>query len=255
MSNDPDQIRADIEATRRDLSRNVDALTDQVKPGNVARRQGQKISDAVTGLKDRVMGTDDTYDDRYYAGTYGAGDARYGYAGGDARADRVAELQGAAGQRFADAQDAAGQRLSQAQQAVADAPGAARRQTQGNPLAAGLIALGVGWLIGSSMPSSQRERELSIDLKDRAAPLAEEAKLIAKDAGDTLRPGVEAAVASVKESATTAAEHVKAEGQTAADDVKASAQDAKDHVQASAQDAKGTVQSSANQAKDTVKDA
>ena len=45
---------------------------------------------------------------------------------------------------------------------------AARRQTQGNPLAAGLIAFGVGWLVSSLLPDSQKERELAHQLKDRA---------------------------------------------------------------------------------------
>ncbi|MBK7722918.1 MAG: DUF3618 domain-containing protein [Austwickia sp.] len=224
MSQDPDQIRAEIERTRAELSRNVDALTESVKPGNVARRQGQKLTDAVMGVKERVMGSDDL--------------------AGDAGTQRIAELQEAAGQRVAGIQDAAGQRLADAHLAVSNAPAAARRQTQGNPLAAGLIALGAGWLIGSLLPSSQRERELSVELADRAAPLTEEVTAMAKNAGQTLRPGIEEAVASVREAATGAAEQVSSQGKDVADQLAASAQGAREQVKASAVEASQTVRNS-----------
>lgn len=59
MTNDPDVIRADIERTRGDLSRDVNALGEAVSPGNVAKRQaskvGEKVSGAATSVKERVM--------------------------------------------------------------------------------------------------------------------------------------------------------------------------------------------------------
>ena len=56
MTADPDQIRQEIDATREDLSDNVNALADSIKPGNVARRQVDKVKDGASNLKDRVMG-------------------------------------------------------------------------------------------------------------------------------------------------------------------------------------------------------
>lgn len=56
MSN-PDQLRAEIEQTRGDLSANVNALGDAVNPSTVARHQVDKITSKATGLKDRVMGS------------------------------------------------------------------------------------------------------------------------------------------------------------------------------------------------------
>ena len=58
-SNDPDEIRADIERTRATLSNDVDDLAESVKPKSVARRQVDKVKDAAGSLKDRVMGSDD----------------------------------------------------------------------------------------------------------------------------------------------------------------------------------------------------
>jgi gas vesicle protein len=57
MSTDPDQIRAQIERTRESLSDDVNALADGVNPKTVVRRQTRKMTGALGGVKDRVMGT------------------------------------------------------------------------------------------------------------------------------------------------------------------------------------------------------
>ena len=44
-SNDPDEMRTDIERTRAALSDDVDELADAVRPQNVARRQVDKVKD------------------------------------------------------------------------------------------------------------------------------------------------------------------------------------------------------------------
>jgi hypothetical protein len=55
-SNDPDQIRADIERTREHLSADVNTLTDEVRPSTVAKRQLDKVKGAASGLTEQVMG-------------------------------------------------------------------------------------------------------------------------------------------------------------------------------------------------------
>lgn len=57
MSENPDAIRADIEATRARLGTNVDAVADKVSPSNIVHRQTDKVKDAVFGVKDKIMGT------------------------------------------------------------------------------------------------------------------------------------------------------------------------------------------------------
>ena len=236
-SSDPEQIRREIEQTRRDLSRNVDALTDQVTPGNMARREVNRVGESLRGLKDRVMGGDDSTGD-------GAG-----YGTRDAMADRRNELMGRAGDQkdqlldqAGDLKDQAAAKFADAQGAVQGAPAAARRQTRGNPLGAGLVAFGVGALIGGLMPSTAKEREASAALKEKAQPLVEEAKGVAQEAVENLKPQAQAAVDAVKDHATDSAQSVKAEGQDAAQTVKASAQDSAAEVKSSAQDAKDQVQ-------------
>ncbi|RHA44439.1 DUF3618 domain-containing protein [Cellulomonas rhizosphaerae] len=57
MSTDPDQIRADIERTRTELSSDVDALSDKVSPTQAAQRQADRLKSAASSVKDRVLGS------------------------------------------------------------------------------------------------------------------------------------------------------------------------------------------------------
>ncbi|MDQ0744047.1 gas vesicle protein [Clavibacter sp. B3I6] len=57
MSDNPDQIRADIERTRNELSIDVDAVADKVTPAKVAQRQTEKVRGAFSNVKDSVLGS------------------------------------------------------------------------------------------------------------------------------------------------------------------------------------------------------
>ena len=72
---------------------------------------------------------------------------------------------------------------------VGNAPTAVRQQTQGNPLAAGVIAFGVGWLLSSLAPATSAEQQLGANAEAKAKELAEPLK----DAGQEPRPGSEGA--------------------------------------------------------------
>jgi hypothetical protein len=190
-STNPEEIRAEIERTRASLSDNVDELAESAKPKNVAKRQVDKVKDAAGGVKDRVMGA--------------ASDTA------DTVAGKASSLAGQAG-------DAAGN---------VDLKG----RTQGNPLAAGLIAFGAGLLISSLIPSSQKEQRAVSNLQDKAAPLQEKAKEAAQEVAGNLKEPVQEAAQSVKQTAAEGAERVKDEGSSAAEDVKGQVAESKDSVQ------------------------
>jgi hypothetical protein len=113
--------------------------------------------------------------------------------------------------------------LSGAADTAKSAPSAVRQQTQGNPLAAGVIAFGVGWLISSLLPSSEKEQKATMAAKDQlqehsdtlTAPLKE----AAQGAKENLQPKAQQAAESVKSTATDAAGTVKGEAQSAKDDL------------------------------------
>ena len=214
-SNDPDEIRADIERTRAALSNDVDELADAVKPQNVARRQVDKVKDAAVGLKDRVMGSDD--DDSYSTKDAVSDKA---YAAKDAVADKAYQAR----QTVSDTASGAGE-------AVRQAPDTVKRKTQGNPLAAGVIAFGLGMLVSSLIPSTEKEREAVSSLQENLGPVKEKASEVARDVTDNLRQPTQEAAQSVKETAQEGVQNVKQEGQSAATDVKGQVSDSKETVQ------------------------
>jgi ElaB/YqjD/DUF883 family membrane-anchored ribosome-binding protein len=75
MSTDPNEIRNDIEYTRRELGQDVDALADKVTPSKIAQRQTDKVRNAFTGVKDRVMGRAEGMRDAAMGAADSAGDA------------------------------------------------------------------------------------------------------------------------------------------------------------------------------------
>jgi gas vesicle protein len=207
MSDNPDVIRADIEATRARLGTNVDAVADKVAPSNIVQRQSDKVKesvkDAVFGVREKVMGA------------------------ADHAAGNVHSATGSAGSHLGDA----GSVIGNAGSAIADTPTQVKAKTQGNPLAAGLIAFGAGLLVSSLIPASQKEREAADALKTAAEPLTTELTDAAKNLAEGLKEPAQEAMENVKATAADATEHVKAEGQGAVADVKDKATDAKDNVQ------------------------
>ena len=201
--NDPEVLRAEIARTRAELSDNVDTLTDTANPKNVANRQVNKVKSAARGVREHLMGAPD---DPYDSGTLGE------------RADAV---KGTASGVLGSAQD----RASGALDTVSDAPSQVQRKTRGNPLAAGLIAFGIGYLISSAIPSSEKEQEAASRLQEKAAPLTDKVRDAASDVADQLREPAQEAAASIKDTATDAVANVKDQGTTAKDDVQGQVRD------------------------------
>jgi Protein of unknown function (DUF3618) len=216
MSENPDAIRSDIEATRARLGTNVDAVADKVTPSNIVHRQTDKVREAVFGVKEKVMGTNDTTP--AYTNAY--------------TGQRVGQSHGhSAGDTLHNATDAVSAKFSDAGEAIGDAPNQVKAKTQGNPMAAGLIAFGAGLLLSSLIPASEKEREAADALKTAAEPMTTELTEAAKNMAQGLKEPAREAMENVKATATDAAQNVKAEGQVAAADVKDRATDAKDNVQ------------------------
>ena len=142
-SNDPDEIRADIERTRAALSDDVDDLAESVKPKNVAGRQVGKVKEAASNIKDRVMGSDDDDYSGSAVGTVG---------------DKASSAEDAVADKAYAAKDTVSEKASEAGDAVRQAPRRMKRKAQGNPLAAGVIAFGLGMLVSSLIPSTEKER-------------------------------------------------------------------------------------------------
>ena len=226
-SSDPEQIRREIERTQAALSQDVDALTEKVTPGKIVERRVDRARDAATRLKEKVMGSD----------PYGHG------SGGSVLSTATDRVSGTASSAASSVQDAASSAAGTVQDAAAtaagavqEAPAAVRRQTRGNPVAAGLMAFGAGWLVSSLLPATRREQELADQAKqveqEKVQPVAQQ---VVAEVKENLREPAEQAVESVRSTAQDAKETVAEEGRFAAQD-----------VQGRAHDAAGTVRSSTN---------
>lgn len=220
-SNDPDQIRADIERTRADLSQNVDALGDKMSPGQIAHRQGEKVKDAVTGVKEKVFGAADDASTSVGDRASGLSDSAH-HVAGSAKA----------------------------------APGQVRAKAEGNPLAAGVIAFGVGLLASSLIPSTRKERELATQAKesDAVQGVTEGAKGLAKEMGENLREPAKEAAEQVKGTATEGAQQVKSTATEGAQDVRATATEGAEQVKGEAAHQKDAVSGHAQDSAGTVRE-
>ena len=225
-SSDPEVIRQQIEDTRRELSYDVDALNEKVNPARVVDRRMTAAKGRVATMKEKVMGS-----------------AQHTSSQSRGMASNVAgSVQGTASNAAGSVQNAASSAAGSVQNAASSAAGAVQqapdtivRQTQGNPLAAGLIAFGVGWLVSSLLPATQKEQQLAQQaestIKENKEALLAPAKQAAQEIGEELKPAAQQAVDEVKSTAQDAAQTVKGEGQSAAQDVKGQAQDSKQRVQ------------------------
>src|SRR6201992_1333141 len=128
------------------LSEDVNTLADTVNPAHAAKRKAASAGSAVLRIKDKVMG--------------------------------------AASQSVSSTTSAAGEKASAVQARASAAPDRLRRQAAGNPLAVGLIAVGVGWLAGSLLPASSAEERVATKVKETATPAVTGA---AKDAHAALQ--------------------------------------------------------------------
>ena len=188
MTDSPDQIRADIEKTRRELGGDVDALADKVSPSKIVDRQTDKVKHALGSVRDKVMGAaDDT------------------------------------GSAISDAGSSVAEHVGDAKDKVV-------AKAEGNPLAVGLIAFGVGLLAASLIPASAKEKKVAAEVKDQAQPLIDEVADVAKDIGANLKEPAQNAAAAVKDAAADSIETVKEDAHYAVADVKDQAEQARQNV-------------------------
>jgi hypothetical protein len=214
MTSDPDQIRSSIEQTQAHLSADIDALAEKVSPPRIVERRVQQTRSAVTNLKDAIMGS--------------AADTT-STIGGTAGSAKDAALDAAGS-----AKDAVAAKASSAADMISSAPEQTRQRTRGNPLAAGLVAFGAGWLLSSLLPATEREQQAAGQLKElvveKGRPVAQELGQAGQEAAQQLRESAQQRARSVKETAAEAASTVAGEAQSQASDVTGHAQQARGRV-------------------------
>ncbi len=132
MTREPDEIRDGIEQTQRELSADVDALTEKLSPQRVMHRQAERARTALSSMKDRVKTT-----------AAPAASAASGTASSAASSATTT---------LSSATSAVSSAASAAARTAGSLPGAARQGIQANPVAAGVAAFAGGVLIATQLP-------------------------------------------------------------------------------------------------------
>ena len=212
MGTTPDELRAEIEQTRANLAYDTNMLAEKVRPSSVMHRRTAAVKGGLSTMRERVMGP--------VAGAASTGGSRMGetMSGvGSSVTDKAAEM----GASISDT--------------ARSAPEEMRRRTEGNPLAAGLIAFGAGLLASSLLPSTSVEQRAATGLREQAEPVIdkvkEEAKGEASQLKDELAPKAQHAAQELKAAATDAVQQTTEEARQAAGEVR-------EHAQSTAQEAR-----------------
>jgi hypothetical protein len=186
---DPDQIRADIERTRGDLSYDVDALSDKVRPSSVAHRQADKVRSRFGDARDRVMGAVHDAQGSTGSGLSSAGDA---VAGAPQRAKQATQGNPLAVGLIAFGAGWLVSSLIPASRAETDLAGTVKEK---------------------AAPLQQKVTEVAKDvgqnLKEPAQQAAQSVRETATDAAQNVRESGRSAASDVRDSAQSSAEQVR----------------------------------------------
>ncbi|MFI1988975.1 DUF3618 domain-containing protein [Actinoplanes sp. NPDC020271] len=196
MAEEPDRLRNDIERTRASLTRDVDLLAEKTSPKRVAARRW-------TAVKEKVMGSADHARHAVSDTTSSASGTLHEAAG--TVQEKASQLGNTVSEKT---HDAAG--------AVKSAPRMVAQQTAGSPIAAGVIAFGVGMLAAGLLPVTEVERRAGAQLKENSGDLTDKVKEVAAEVKDELTGTVQHAAQEVKGTAQEAVQATKEQAQDSA---------------------------------------
>jgi ElaB/YqjD/DUF883 family membrane-anchored ribosome-binding protein len=186
MGQSTEELTTQIEDTRGDLARDVDALTDRVSPSRMVERRKAAARGRMRQLRSKVMGT-----------------AHSGQHATTSTAQHAVDTVSGTTQ---------------------DAMSTIEDRVEGSPLAAGVIAFGAGMVLSALIPASDAEAQAAQKVVDTAKehgqPVMDEAKSVGQEMGENLKQSATEAGQQVKDTAQQSAEHVKAQGQSSAQEVK-----------------------------------
>jgi ElaB/YqjD/DUF883 family membrane-anchored ribosome-binding protein len=171
------EVRRDIERIRAELDQTLDALGDHVKPSRIAQRRTRGMRRAMTSARVRVMGTASDASDSLHGAQSQLGDTASGVA------------------------DRAMDKAKDAPQWIAD-------EARGNPLVAGMVAFGIGMLLGSLAPPTEAERRAVDAMSDQLEPVRQKAVEMGGSVREQMSDATREATQHVKEQAQSGVREV-----------------------------------------------
>jgi len=99
--------------------------------------------------------------------------------------------------------------LSSAADTLSETPDMARRQVEGNPLAAGVLAFAAGLVVAALVPETQSEQQVVSKLQPGMEQVAGEVGRAAQDSAQQVKPAVQDAAQHLGEQARESADSVR----------------------------------------------
>jgi gas vesicle protein len=174
------ELRRNAEIERARMGNTLEAIGDRLSPERVVERRKAAVGQGFKRMREAVMGSPE-----YIEPT----------------ASRLRDQAENAASSAADAARSAADKVQHAPEMVMD-------QARGNPIAAGLVAFGIGALVATAFPKTRTEQHLV----ERARPQIDSAK-------DELQGAGRAVAADVREQTKSAADEVTSAGKEAASNV------------------------------------
>jgi len=242
---------------RADISRTVEEIENRVVPGRILNRRKYRMRRSVMDFKDRLMGNDQQdYPSHWYAQPaaplgpeYGQGSTQYSFAGsgayyegseqGGGRLEGARERAGELGGRASETMHGVTERASGTMHDVSgraadtmhgvqgrlqESPQMMRRQTQGNPMAMGLVAFGAGLLAATVLPETQKEKRLAGQATPQLQQAVEGVKSLGGEVAEQFKEPLQESVQEIKSTATSEAQALKQEATQEAQATKADVQ-------------------------------
>lgn len=170
MDRTAEELKRRLEAQREEVGRDLIVIGDRISPGRMAERGQARMRQRAHRIRERVMGTVE--------------DGRH-------------QVSGTASSMGDSAHDLA--------RRTRESPEHLAERVEGNPIAAGFIAFGLGLLAASLIPATRREQELASQAQPRLEEAAGEVAETAKDMATDLRSSAEAEMAVLGDEARDAA--------------------------------------------------
>ena len=227
------QIRRDIARTRGEMSETIEALEqrladtkesvmDRVSPRRVWERKTEGVRHKLEDVRASMTGMTTRSEDQMIR----------------MRNRTQTKVQGLSDQ----AGDSAGALSEQAQRA----PSAVRDRVEDYPLAAALVAVGVGFALAKVLPPTELERQAAQRIQSELQPLKEQTTQAGREVAGEIKQSAQGRMKEIKGRASEAAQQVKEEAKSSAAQVKDQAQDASTEVKEGTKSASRRVKETAS---------
>jgi hypothetical protein len=201
-----EELRSQIAATRGELGNTVDAISEHVSPSRIVQRRKERVTSRLAAAKASVMGSASSMQSSLTSAT-----------------DAITHGP---------------------QAAIAGGSQAAVTQTKGQPIVAGALAFGLGFLAAAVFPGSRTEGQLAQKVQEVAQPVVDELKQAGQEAVTALKDPAMESVNQFKDTATSSVYEVRHTAQDALGETKTTLTDASQEVRDQAKDSAANIHES-----------